>query len=88
VFGQLFHIFDARTFSTIYRRNIFENRYLLYAVGLAAVLSLLIVYTPLGHLALGTESITFKHLVMVICIAALPTLILSGIKEIFKLKWI
>ena len=88
VFGQLFHIFDARTFSTIYRRNIFENRYLLYAVGLAAVLSLLIVYTPLGHLALGTESISFKHLIMVICIAALPTLILSGIKEIFNLKWI
>ena len=88
VFGQLFHIFDARTFSTIYRRNIFENVYLLYAVGLAAVLSLLIVYTPLGHLALGTESISFKHLIMVICIAALPTLILSGIKEIFKSKWI
>lgn len=88
VFGQLFHIFDARTFSTLYRRDPFENTYLLYALAIAASLSLLMVYTPLGHLALGTESLSMRHLIMVIAIAALPTLILSGMKEIFKLKWI
>lgn len=88
VFGQLFHIFDARTFSTLYRRNPFENIYLLYAVAIAAILSFLVVYTPLGHLAFGTESLALKHLVMVIAIAALPTLILSGAKELFKIKWI
>jgi len=88
VFGQLFHIFDARTFTTIFRRNPFENIYLLYAIFTAATLSIIMVYTPFGHLALGTESITFKHLIMVIAIASLPTLILSGFKEIFKLKWI
>ncbi len=88
VFGQLFHIFDARTFATLYRRNPFENIYLLYAVVIAAVLSLLVVYTPLGHLAFGTESLSIKHMVMVVAIAALPTLILSGLKEVFKIKWI
>lgn len=88
VFGQLFHIFDARTFSTLYRRNPFENVYLLYAVAIATILSLLVVYTPLGHLAFGTESLASKHIVMVIAIAALPTLILSGLKELFKIKWI
>jgi len=88
VFGQLFHIFDARTFSTLYRRNPFENIYLIYAVVLATFLSLLVVYTPLGHLAFGTESLSFKHMIMVVAIAALPTLILSGLKEIFKIKWI
>ncbi len=88
VFGQLFHIFDARTFSTLYRRNPFENSYLLYAIFIAAVLSLLMVYTPIGHIALGTESLTTKHMIMVIAIAALPTLIVSGLKEIFKIKWI
>lgn len=46
------------------------------------------VYTPFGNLALGTEAITLKHLVMVIAIASLPTLILSGFKEVFKMKWI
>jgi len=88
VFGQLFHIFDARTFTTIFRRNPFENTYLLYAIGIAAVLSLLMVYTSFGHMALGTASISLKHLVMVIAIASLPTLILSGMKEVFKIKWI
>ena len=88
VFGQLFHIFDARTFTTIFRRNPFENIYLLYAIFTAATLSLIMVYTPFGHLALGTESITLRHLIMVIAIAALPTLILSGLKEAFKIKWI
>lgn len=88
VFGQLFHIFDARTFTTIFRRNPFENVYLLYAIVIASVLSLFMVYTPFGHMALGTASISLKHLVMVIAIASLPTLILSGIKEVFKVKWI
>jgi len=88
VFGQLFHIFDARTFSTFYKRNPFENTYLLYAVAIAAILSFLAVYTPLGHLTFNTESLTLKHIIMVIAIAALPTLILSGIKELFKIKWI
>jgi Ca2+-transporting ATPase len=88
VFGQLFHIFDARTFATLYRRNPFENVYLLYAVAIATVLSLLVVYTSLGHLAFGTESLSLKHMIMVIAIAALPTLILSGLKEVFKIKWI
>ena len=88
VFGQMFHIFDARTFTTLYRVNPFGNRTLLLSLGVSATLSLLMVYTNIGHLALGTASITFKHLVMVIFIAALPTLVLSGIKEIFKIKWI
>jgi len=88
VFGQLFHIFDARTFTTIFRRNPFENIYLLYAIVIASVLSLAMVYTSFGHMALGTASISFKHLIMVIAIASLPTLILSGLKEAFKIKWI
>jgi len=88
VFGQLFHILDARTFTTLYRANPFENIYLIYALTLATILSLLMVYTSFGHLALGTESLSIKHIIMVIAIASLPTLILSGLKEILKIKWI
>ena len=88
VFGQMFHIFDARTFTTLYRKNPFENIKLLYALGLSVTLSLVMVYSNIGHLALGTDSISLKHLVMVILIAALPTLVLSGIKEVFKIKYI
>lgn len=88
VFGQMFHIFDARTFSTLYRKNPFENIHLLYALTLSVTLSLVMVYSNIGHLALGTATISLKHLVMVILIAALPTLVLSGIKEVFKIKYI
>lgn len=88
IFGQIFHIFDARTFSTLYRRNPFTNRYLLLAVTGSALLSVGLIYSGLGSLAFGTEPLELRHLLMVICISALPTFILSGLKEIFRLKWI
>jgi Ca2+-transporting ATPase len=88
IFGQIFHIFDARTFSTLYRRNPFSNQFLLLAVAGSALLSVGLVYTEVGAVAFGTEPLQFRHLIMVICIAALPTLILSGLKEIFRLKWV
>ena len=88
IFGQLFHIFDARTFSTLYRRNALGNRYLLAAVAGSALLSLAVVYSTVGALVFGTEAIQLKHLLMVFCISALPTFVLSGLKEIFAIKWI
>ncbi len=88
VFSQLWHVFDARTFTSIYRRNPFSNQYLLWAVAGAALLSLGVVYTAPGQFVFGTEALQLKHLFMVIAIAALPTFILSGIKEIFALKWL
>ena len=88
IFGQLFHVFDARTFTTIYHRDPFSNKMLLLAVAGSATLSIIMVYLPLGNLALGTTPLEFNHLIMVVFIAALPTFILSGLKEIFQIKWL
>lgn len=88
IFGQLFHVFDARTFTTLYRRNPFTNGVLLLAVFGSGALSILMVYTPFGNLALGTAPLQLHHLIMAFFIAALPTFILSGIKEIFNFKWL
>lgn len=88
IFGQIFHIFDARTFSTLYRRNPLSNRYLLAAVAGSALLSIGLIYSSLGTLVFGTEPLQFNHLLMAICISALPTFILSGLKEIFRIKWL
>lgn len=88
IFGQLFHVFDARTFSSLYRRNPFTNHVLLFAVFGSGSLSLLMVYTSFGHVLLGTTPIGFHHLAMAFAISTLPTLLLSGIKEIFRLKWL
>ena len=88
IFGQIFHVFDARTFTTLYRRNPFSNRYLIMAVAGSALLSVGLIYSGLGSMAFGTEPLELRHLLMVICISALPTFILSGLKEIFRIKWI
>jgi len=88
VFGQLFHIFDARTFTTLYRRNPFTNKYLLMAVAGSGLLSLAVVYLPFGNFILGTAPLRINELMMTIAISALPTLVLSGVKEIFNVRWL
>jgi Ca2+-transporting ATPase len=84
IFGQLWHLFDSRTFTSLYRVNPFSNKYLLAAITISSILSLGAVYTSIGQLVFGTEAIEFSHLVIVIIFAALPTFVLSALKEITK----
>ena len=84
----MFHIFDARTSTSLFRRNPFTNKYLVRAIAGSGLLSLAVVYLFFGNLVLGTVSIQGIHLLMVIIISALPTFALSGIKEIFSLRWL
>lgn len=88
IFGQLFHIFDARTFTTLYQRNPFSNPALLWAVAGSAALSISMVYWPWGQVLLGTTAVEVEHLLIVIGLSALPTLILSGVKQVFKVRWL
>jgi len=84
IFGQLWHLFDSRTFTSLYRVNPFSNKYLLAAITISSILSLGAVYTSIGQLVFGTEAIELSHLVIVIIFAALPTFVLSALKEITK----
>ena len=88
IFVQNFHILDSRTFTSIYRRNPFQNMKLIYAILLTSSVSILFIYLPIGNFLLDTVPISLKHLIMVIAISALPTFILSGIKEVFNLRWL
>jgi len=88
IFAQLWHIFDARSFSTIFSKNPFENRSLLLAVAAAAALSLAVIYLPFGNLVMGTEPLTPRHLLMVVTISALPTFLLSAIKATFSVRYL
>ena len=88
VFSQLWHVFDARTFTTIYSTNPFTNRYLLLAVGVSAILSIGVIYLPVGNLVFGTVALSGKHLLMVMAIAALPTFVLSAIKATFGFRFL
>ncbi|MGI9318825.1 MAG: HAD-IC family P-type ATPase, partial [bacterium] len=86
VAGQAWHIFDARTSSTIFRNSPLGNSYLLLAVGGAIALTLIAIYSGLGNLVLGTVPVSPRHLLGTVAIAALPTFVLSALKELFKLK--
>jgi Ca2+-transporting ATPase len=88
IFAQLWHIFDARSFTTLYQKNPFNNRYLLLAVLASGLLSIAIIYTPFGNLALGTVPLSMRHLFMVLFLAALPTFLLSAIKAVFRIPYL
>ncbi len=88
IFAQLWHIFDSRSSTSIFRKNPFGNRMLLGAVALSATLSLLAIYTPLGNFLLGTEPLALRHLAEIIAIASLPTLALSAVKEVFRFDFL
>lgn len=88
MFAQLWHIFDARSATTLFRKSPLGNAKLLMAVVLSLVLSAIAVFTPLGHLVLGTSSLSGYILIGCFGVAALPTLLLSGIKEIFGFRFL
>ncbi|SMF22789.1 Ca2+-transporting ATPase [Alteromonadaceae bacterium Bs31] len=88
IFIQNFHLLDARSFKSIYRLNPFENKLLITVLFAATGVSIALIYSPLGNLILGTVPVSGKHLLMTIAIAAMPTFILSGIKELFGFKWL
>jgi Ca2+-transporting ATPase len=88
VFAPLWHIFDSRTVTTLFDRNPFESRTILGAVALSALLSLGAIYSGAGNLVLGTAPLAVSDLVACIAIAALPTLVLSGLKALFRFRWL
>lgn len=86
VFGQIWHVFDARSSKTIFRRNPFSNKHLLVAVLFAAISSLLVTIVPFFNTVMGTSPLTWPIYLLVIFVPAIPTFLLSGIKEMFSIK--
>lgn len=86
VFGQLWHVFDARSTHTLFRRNPFSNPYLLAAVLFAGISSLAITMLPFFNTFMRTSMLNWQIYIAVIFLPAIPTLVLSGLKELFKIK--
>lgn len=86
VYGQLWHVFDARSSRTLFRRNPFGNPRLILAVLFAGISSFLVTVLPFFNVVMGTAPLSLPVYLMVLFIPALPTLILSAIKEIFNVK--
>ncbi len=75
-FGQLIHIFDARSENTIYQKNPFSNKWVIITVLISACLNLLLIYSPL-NLVFDLEVIGFKILFMAILFSSFPTFFYS-----------
>ena len=83
VFGQLWHVFDARSTRTLFHRNPFENGKLLIAVAFAAVASLLVTVMPFFNMVMGTAPLSNGLYLAVVVLPAIPTLVISGIKVLW-----
>lgn len=86
VYGQLWHVFDARSSKTLFRRNPFGNKKLVAAVLFAGITSFLVTIIPFFNTVMGTSALSFEVYMAVIFLPSLPTLILSAIKEICNIK--
>lgn len=82
-FGQLIHIFDARSTNTIYKRNPLGNSLLLLAVAASAILNLALIYTPLNEL-FDLELLPLHYLGVAILYSSIPTFTISAFKLLFK----
>jgi len=80
VFGQLWHVFDARSSKTLFHRNPFGNSKLVMAVAFSAVSSLLVTMSPFFNEVMGTARLSNSVYLMVILLPAVPVLVISGIK--------
>lgn len=79
-FGQLIHIFDARSFKTIYKKNALENKTLLKAVGLSAALNLMIIYIPFFSDIFGLTPISAGVFLIAVAYSSVVTFGFSLIK--------
>ncbi len=81
-FGQLMHIFDARSEQTIYQKNPFSNKWIIITVLISAMLNLLLIYTPL-NLIFDLKVIELKIVFFAILFSSFPTFFYSAGKLLF-----
>ncbi|KKK39622.1 ATPase [Mesobacillus campisalis] len=78
VLAQLIHVFDCRSEKSIFSRNPFENKYLVWAVISSLVLVMGVIYYPPLQPIFHTVAIVPKDWMLVVGMAALPTFLLAG----------
>lgn len=86
VFGQLWHVYDARSVKTLFDRNPFSNSRLTLAVGFAATSSILVTLIPFFNNVMGTAPLSMTMYLIIIVVSAIPTFIISGVKKMISNK--
>lgn len=83
VMAQLIHVFDCRSSRSIFHRNIFQNRSLVFAVLSSLVLLLAVMYIPSLQPIFKTVPLGFREWCLVLVAAGIPTF-LMGIGSVMK----
>jgi Ca2+-transporting ATPase len=78
VMAQLIHVFDCRSEKSVFARNPFGNKYLVWAVISSIALMLVVIYYPPLQVIFHTVPILGKDWLLIIGLAAIPTFLLAG----------
>lgn len=78
VMAQLIHVFDCRSEKSVFARNPFGNKYLVWAVLSSVVLMLIVIYFPPLQPIFHTVPIIATDWLLVLGLASIPTFLLAG----------
>ncbi|WNS77112.1 calcium-translocating P-type ATPase, SERCA-type [Bacillus sp. DTU_2020_1000418_1_SI_GHA_SEK_038] len=78
VMAQLIHVFDCRSEKSVFARNPFGNKYLVWAVISSLALLFVVIYYPPLQPIFHTVPVEMKDWFMITGLAALPTFLLAG----------
>ncbi|MEH7122923.1 calcium-translocating P-type ATPase, SERCA-type [Bacillus sp. JJ1532] len=78
VMAQLIHVFDCRSEKSVFARNPFGNKYLVWAVISSLALLFVVIYYPPLQPIFHTVPVVMKDWFMITGLAALPTFLLAG----------
>ncbi len=78
VMAQLIHVFDCRSERSVFHRNPFENKYLVWAVISSILLMLVVIYYPPLQPIFHTTAIVLRDWLLILGLSAIPTFFLAG----------
>ncbi|MFC5463820.1 cation-translocating P-type ATPase [Lederbergia graminis] len=78
VLAQLIHVFDCRSEISVFSRNPFGNKYLVWAVISSAALMVAVIYVPFLQPVFHTLPIALNDWLLIVGMSALPTFLLAG----------
>ena len=81
VMAQLIHVFDCRSEKSIFSRNPFENKYLLFAVISSILLLLIVVYWPPLQPIFHTTALGLFDWILVLGLSLIPTVLFAITKK-------
>lgn len=85
--SSLFYIFSIKSLELpIYKANLFDNNYLLFAVGIGFAMMFIAIYVPLFNTILKTMPLHAPHVILIILLGIFKISVMESIKWIYNRK--